>query len=130
VRRDPACLHFPSLLFHEASPEVWIGGDKQVAKSQGFIYALVGAGDLALERLMKTRAVVERARSREVYDDVVTRGRKLSTRIQRSAPSKQAAAQTKAARAQLKAATTSLGKAVQTNAYATRSAVSKLARAS
>lgn len=101
-----------------------------MAKSQELIYAVVGAGDLAFERLRKTRAVMERARSQELYDDVVTRGRTLSTRIQRSAPSKQAAAQTKVARAQLKAAATSVGKAVRTNANASRSAISKLARAS
>lgn len=101
-----------------------------MARTREVLYAVVGTGDLALERLKKARAVMDSERSREVYNDVVTRGRSLSTRIQRSAPSKQAAAQTKVARSQLKAAATSIGKAVRSNANATRSAVSKVAKAS
>ena len=92
-------------------------------------YAVVGAGDLAVEKATNLRAI-DRKRSEKLYNDFVKRGRSLSKRIGNSAPTKQAIAQTKTARSQVKAAATSVTKAVRANAKATRSAATKAAKAS
>ena len=132
-------------------------------KGQEMIYAVVGAGDLALEKIAEIRNLADRKAAEKAYKDVVKRGRTLSNRIKSSAPTKQAiqqtktarsqvkaattsvtkafqvtasgptrkaAAQTKTARAQVKAAATSVNKALSANVKATRSAVSKVAKAS
>ena len=101
-----------------------------MAKAQQIIYAVVGAGDLAVEKAANLRKVVDRERTEQVYSDFVNRGRAVSKRIGNAAPTKRAAAQTKTARSQVKAAATSVGKAVRANVGATRSAATKVAKAS
>ena len=86
-----------------------------MAKTQDVLYAVVGAGDFALERIRKVRSIDMKAPT-EVYSEFVTRGSKLAKKIRTSAPSKQAVAQTKTARTQVKAAATSVSKAVKANA--------------
>ncbi len=86
-----------------------------MAKTSDLLYALVGAGDLALERVRNLRAINVKAPA-EAYSDLVLRGTKVAKKIRSSAPSKQAAAQTKTARSQVKAAATSVGNAVRANA--------------
>ena len=98
-------------------------------KSENFVYALVGVGDFAIEKV-KNLSTLDRARSEKLYDDFVKRGRKLSTSIKNARPSKQAAEQTKVARSQVKAAATSIRKAVGANVKASRSAATKAAKAS
>ncbi len=101
-----------------------------MAKTEEILYAVVGVGDLAVEKATNLRKVVDRDATEKVYKDFIERGRSLSKRISNSAPTKQAMAQTKTARSQIKAASTSLTKAVRANAVATRSAASKAAKAS
>ena len=96
-----------------------------MAKTEEILYAVVGVGDLAVEKATSIRKVVDRDATEKVYKDFIKRGRNLSKRISNSAPTKQAMAQTKTARTQIKAATTSLTKAVRANAIATRSAAGK-----
>ena len=98
-----------------------------MAKVQEFLYAVVGAGDFAVE---KARSLTERENTTKAYEDLVGRGRALSTKIKRSAPTKQAIEQTRTARIQAKAAATSATKAVRANARAARSAATKGAKAS
>lgn len=98
-------------------------------KSENVVYALVGAGDFAIEKVKNVRTI-DRNRSEKLYNDFVKRGRKLSTSIKNARPSKQAVEQTKVARSQMKAAATSIRKAVGANAKATRSAATKAAKAS
>jgi hypothetical protein len=98
-----------------------------VAKAQEFLYAVVGAGDFAVE---KARSLTERKNTKKAYEDLVGRGRTLSAKIKRSAPTKQAIEQTRTARSQAKAAATSATKAVRANARAARSAATKSAKAS
>ena len=86
-----------------------------MAKTQEILYAVVGAGDLAIERIRGIRDIDPKAATK-AYSDVVARGEKLSKKIRNSAPTKQAAAQTKTARTQVKAATTSVSKAIRANA--------------
>jgi hypothetical protein len=87
-----------------------------MAKTQELLYAVVGAGDYALEKVRSVTKVADRKATTKLYADFVTRGRGISTKVRNSAPTKQAVAQTKTARSQIKAATTSLGKAVRANA--------------
>jgi hypothetical protein len=98
-----------------------------VAKTREFLYAVVGAGDFVVE---KARGLTERKNTAKAYEDLVERGRTLSVKIKRSAPTKQAIEQTRTARSQAKAAATSATKAVRANARAARSAATKSAKAS
>ena len=98
-------------------------------KSENLVYAFVGVGDFALEKVKNVRNI-DRKRSENLYNDFVGRGRKLSTSIRNARPSKQAVEQTKVARSQMKAAATSIRKAVGANVKATRSAANKAAKAS
>lgn len=86
-----------------------------MARTQELLYAVVGVGDLALEKAKRLRTIDAKATT-EMYDDLVERGQALSRKIRNSAASKQAMAQTKTARSQVKAATTSVTKAIRANA--------------
>lgn len=96
-----------------------------MAKAEELLYAVVGVGDLALEKARNARKVADRQTTQKFYRDLVKRGRSASSGIRNAGPTKQAVAQTKAARTQVKAATTSVGKAVRANAKATKSAAGK-----
>jgi hypothetical protein len=85
-------------------------------KSQEVLYAVVGAGDFAIEKVRDLPLITNSKARTKIYKDFVKRGRSLSTRIQNSAPTKQAIEQTKTARTQVKAAATSVGKAMRANA--------------
>jgi hypothetical protein len=98
-------------------------------KTQELIYAVVGAGDFTVQKVMDLRSLTDLQQTQEVYNDFVKRGRTISKRIQNSAPTKNAVAQTKTARTQVKAAATSVRKAVKADLKATTSAASKTAKA-
>lgn len=93
-------------------------------KTPELLYAVVGAGDFAVS---KAKDLTDRRTTEKAYKDLVKRGQTLSTKIKRSAPTKQAIAQTKTARSQARAAATSATKAVRANAKAARSATNKSA---
>jgi hypothetical protein len=101
-----------------------------IAKTEELLYAVVGAGDFAVEKAKDARKLADRKKNQELYRDFVKRGRSLSSKIKTSQPTKRAVAQTKAARSQVKAAATSVTKAVGANARATSSAAGKAAKAS
>ena len=86
-----------------------------MAKTQELLYAVVGAGDFAIDKARKLRDIDPKSAS-TVYADFVKRGETLSKKIRTSAPSKQAVAQTKTAKTQVKAAATSVTKAIRANA--------------
>ena len=90
------------------------------------LYAVIGAGDLAVEKARDVRKIVDPS----VYSDLVDRGRDLTGRIAKAAPTKKAVDRTRTARSQAKAAATSVRKAVKANATAARSAAEKVAKAS
>ena len=79
---------------------------------QDVLYAFVGLGDLAAEKV-KSISVPDVKSTTKLYNDSVKRGRGLWTKIRNSAPTKQAVTQTKTARTQVKAAATSVTKAIQ-----------------
>ena len=101
-----------------------------MAKAQELIYAVVGIGDLAMEKAAELTKITDPKSTQKVYEDFIKRGRTFSTKIRSSAATKQALAQTKTARSQIKAATTSVSKAVQANVHATRSIAQRFAKAS
>jgi len=101
-----------------------------MAKRQEILYAIVGAGDLAVEKVRGIGKFADQKTQKKYYRDFIKRGKALTTTIKNSAPTKRAVAQTKTARTQVKAATTSISKAVRLNARATESAVKKTAKAS
>lgn len=101
-----------------------------MAKADRVLYAVVGVGDVAVEKLRSAGKLADRKARRKTVNDLVKRGRNLSSRVVDSAPTRQAMAQTKTARAQVRAATTSVTKAVRANARAGKSAAAKSAQAS
>ena len=101
-----------------------------LAKTQELLYAVIGAGDLTIEKVAGLRDLADRKRSQKLYKDFVKRGRTLSNRIKNSAPTKTAVAQTKTARSQVRAAATSVRKAVKADVRATTTAATKAAKAS
>ena len=97
-----------------------------MSKGKEILYAVVGAGDFTVEKVRSVRKIVDPA----VYTDFVARGRDLTGRIGKAAPTKHAVERTRTARSQAKAAATSVRKAVKANATAARSAAGKVAKAS
>lgn len=93
-------------------------------KAKEVLYAVVGAGDFTIEKVKDARRIVDPA----LYSDFVARGRDISGRIGKSAPTRRAIDRTRTARSQAKAAATSVRKAVGANATAARSAAGKVAR--
>src|SRR3954451_16105465 len=100
----------------------------EIPKGDEFLYAVVGAGDFALEKVRNAGKLADRKTSQKYYKDFIKRGRSLSTKIRNSAPTKAAANQTKTARSQVKAASTSVTKAAGASAKAARSAAAKVAK--
>ncbi len=99
-------------------------------KAQELLYAVVGAGDLAAEKVREAGKLADRKTTEKAYKDLIKRGKTLSTKIRNSGPTKTAMARTKTARAQVKAAATSVTKAGKADADATTSAASKAVKAS
>lgn len=97
-----------------------------MSRTKELLYAAIGAGDLAIEKAKGARRVVDPS----LYADLVARGRDMTGRIAKAAPTKKAVEQTRTARSQAKAAATSVRKAVRANATAARSAAQKVAKAS
>ena len=97
-----------------------------MTRTKEVLYAVVGAGDYAVEKVKGIRSIVDPS----VYSELVGRGRDLTGRIAKSAPTKKAVDRTRTARSQAKAAATSVRKAVTANATAARSAAGKVAKAS
>lgn len=97
-----------------------------MTRTKEMLYAAIGAGDLAVSKVRDVRKIVDP----EVYSELVGRGRDLTGRIAKAAPTKRAVDTTRTARSQAKAAATSVRKAVKANATAARSAAGKVAKAS
>ncbi len=101
-----------------------------MAKAEELIYAVVGAGDFAAEKVRNVTKVADRKRTQKLYRDFVKRGRSVWTKVRSSGPTKQAIAQTKTARTQVKAAATSVTKAFRADTKAAKSAATKATRGS
>jgi hypothetical protein len=95
-----------------------------MANAQEVLFAAVGAGDFALEKLRKV-GEIDRKTTQKLYRDFVKRGRTLTTKVKSAGATKQAIAQTRIARTQVKAAATSVTKAARADAKAAKTAAEK-----
>jgi hypothetical protein len=86
-----------------------------MAKTQELLYAFVGAGDFAVNKVKGFKRFVDRQNNQKLYKDFVRRGRKLSTRFKNSTPGKQVQAQTKVAREQVTETARNVQKALGVN---------------
>ena len=91
---------------------------KTTTKNRGseLLYAVVGAGDFALEKARNAPTIVTTKARTKLYKDFVKRGQTLTRQIGTAAPTRQAVAQVKTARSRVKAAGTSVAKAIRANA--------------
>lgn len=99
-------------------------------KTQEILYAVVGAGDLAVAKARNLRTVADRKKSTKLYKDLVKRGQTVSKNVKSAGPTKRALEQTKTARAQIRSATTSVTKAIGLGSKATASAPKAAAKSS
>jgi len=86
-----------------------------MSKAQEVVYALVGAGDFAVEKVANVRKVADRKSNTKLYKDFVKRGRSLSTKVKNSSAGKQVAEQTEPVRTQVQGAVKTVGKAFGVN---------------
>ncbi len=86
------------------------------SRSSELLYAVVGAGDFALEKARNVPGIVTSQTRTKLYKDFVKRGRTLTRQIGTAAATRQAIDQVKTARSRVKAAGTSVTKAVRVNA--------------
>jgi U3 small nucleolar RNA-associated protein 14 len=86
-----------------------------MAKAQEVLYAVVGAGDFAVDKVKGIRKVADRKRNEKLYKDFVKRGRTLSTQVKNSKPGKQVRTGTEVAKEQLNDAAKNVGKAIGVN---------------
>lgn len=84
-------------------------------KAQELLYAVVGAGDFAVDKVKNVKTVADRKKNQKLYNDFVKRGRSLSTKVKNSTPGKQVRTQTEAARKQLDDAAKSIQKTLGVN---------------
>ncbi len=113
------------------------------------MFAAVGAGDLAAEKIRKVQSTLYPMNMRSInakelkaqfeknstqaidiamrtYADLVERGRITVERVRKAAPTKRAVEQTKVAKAQTKGAVTSAKKAAASTVEATKNAASSV----
>lgn len=106
--------------------------DARKAFADYYVYVPLGAGQLLIEKGKELstwtidRAKDGRARLMGAYDELATRGRKLSTSIRRSVYTQRAIDQTKNASRQVRRAATSVRQAADSTAQASRAAARKI----
>lgn len=86
-----------------------------MTKAQEVLYAVVGAGDFAVDKVKGIRKVADRKRNEKMYEDFVKRGRTLSVQVKNSTPGKQVRSGTEVAKDQLNDAAKNVGKALGVN---------------
>jgi hypothetical protein len=86
-----------------------------MAKAQEFVYAVIGAGDVAVDKVKGVRKFADRKRNEKLYNDFIKRGRTISTKVKNSKPGKQVRAQTEELREQAGDAFKSVTKAFGVN---------------
>jgi hypothetical protein len=86
-----------------------------MAKAQELLYAVVGAGDYAVDKVKNVRKVADRKVNQKLYRDFIKRGRTVSTKVKNAKPTKQIAAQTEPVRTKAEDAFKSVSKALGVN---------------
>lgn len=65
-----------------------------MAKAQELVYAVVGAGEFAVDKAKGITKLADRKKNEKLYKDFVKRGRTVSTKVRNSKPGKQFTVQT------------------------------------
>jgi hypothetical protein len=86
-----------------------------MAKAQELLYAVVGAGDYAVDKVKGVRKVTDRKANQKLYRDFIKRGRTVSTKVKNANTTKQIAAQTEPVRSKAEDAFKSVTKAFGVN---------------
>ncbi len=63
-------------------------------KSQEIVYAVVGAGEAAVDKVKGLSRFADRKKNEKLYNDFVKRGRTVSTKVRNTKPAKQLRVQT------------------------------------
>lgn len=84
-------------------------------KPQEILYAAVGIGDLAVEKVKSARRLAERDTTRKIYTQAIGRGRTLSRKARNTPAGKRVVAGTEVARKQVQDATKTVTKAFGVN---------------
>jgi hypothetical protein len=79
------------------------------------VYAVVGIGDLAVEKVRSVRRFADRQETKKVYTEAIKRGRTLSRKAQNTSAGKKVVVQTEIARQQLQDTTKTVTKAFGVN---------------
>jgi hypothetical protein len=83
-----------------------------MAKTKELFYAVIGAGDLAIDKVKGVKKFADRKNNEKLFRDVVKRGRTISTKVRTSTPGKQFKAQTQNVRKQATDAAKNVTKAL------------------
>ena len=86
-----------------------------MAKAQELIYAVVGAGDYAVDKVKNVRKVADRKANQKLYRDFIKRGRTVSTKVKNAPTTQKVAAQTEPVRNKAEDAFKSVTKAFGVN---------------
>ena len=86
-----------------------------MAKAQELIYAVVGAGDFAVDKVKNVRKVADPKVNKKLYRDFIKRGRTVSTKVKNAPTTKKVAAQTEPVRTKAEDAFKSVTKAFGVN---------------
>lgn len=84
-------------------------------KAQELLYAAVGTGDLAVEKVRSLKRLRDPRVNKKLYKDVVGRGRTLSRKVGQAPTTKKVLAGTETARRQVQDATKTVTKAFGVN---------------
>lgn len=84
-------------------------------KAQELLYAAVGTGDLAVEKVRSLKRLGDPRVNKKLYKDVVGRGRTVSRKVQSAPTTKKVLAGTETARRQVQDATKTVTKAIGVN---------------
>ncbi len=89
-----------------------------MANAQEIMYAVVGAGDFAVDKVKTIGSIADRKANQKRYRDFVKRGRSLSTKVKSSKHGKQIAAQAEPVKVQVEDALKTVTKAFGVNVVA------------
>lgn len=89
-----------------------------MTKAQEILYAALGAGDFAVDKVKGVRRITDRKTNQKLYKDFVKRGRGVTTQVKNSTPGKELTARTEPVRSQAEEALKTVTKAFGVNVVA------------
>ena len=89
-----------------------------MTKAREILYATLGAGDFAVDKVKGVRRIADRKTNQKLYKDFVKRGRGLTTQVKNSTPGKEISARTEPVRSQAEEALKTVTKAFGVNVVA------------